>query len=92
MRLDDGFKPFVKPERFTARLVSVRALTPDMNEFTFEGKNQQFPAGQYALLELPEVNAPRAYSMSNLANEEGIWQFFIRKVPLARARPFFLKN
>jgi toluene monooxygenase electron transfer component len=82
MRLDDGFKPFVKPERFTARLVSVRALTPDMNEFTFEGKKPaNFLAGQYALLELPEVNAPRAYSMSNLASEEGIWQFFIRKVP-----------
>jgi len=41
MRLDDTFKPFVRPERFTARLVSVRALTPDMNEFTFEGKNRQ---------------------------------------------------
>ena len=82
MRLDDSFKPLVKPERFAARLVSLRALTPDMNEFTFEGKKPaDFLAGQYALLELPGVNAPRAYSMSNLANDNGLWQFIIRKVP-----------
>jgi toluene monooxygenase electron transfer component len=93
MRLDDAFRPLIKPERFTARLVSRRPLTSDMSEFTFEGeKPADFLAGQYGLLELPGVNAPRAYSMSNLANDEGLWQFIIRKIPFGSGTTVLFEN
>ena len=43
-----------------------------------------FLAGQYAMLVLPGAPAPRAYSMSNTANGEGLWKFMIRRTPTGR--------
>ncbi len=64
------------------RLTGVRPVTHDICEFTFQAQAPaRFRPGQYALVHVPGVAAPRAYSMSNLPNEEGVWQFMIRRVP-----------
>ncbi|HJV84165.1 MAG TPA: 2Fe-2S iron-sulfur cluster-binding protein [Noviherbaspirillum sp.] len=75
-------RPKVRPVRRSARLVSVRAITHDITEFRFVTQRPaEFEAGQYALLYLPGLAAPRAYSMSNIANSDGEWHFQIRRVP-----------
>tara|TARA_R110000787_G_scaffold84079_1_gene180424 strand:+ start:1801 stop:2463 length:663 start_codon:yes stop_codon:yes gene_type:complete len=43
-----------------------------------------FLAGQYVLLQLPGIEGPRAYSMCNLRNDDGYWQFIIKKTPGGR--------
>ncbi|MGZ5072875.1 MAG: FAD-binding oxidoreductase, partial [Usitatibacter sp.] len=40
-----------------------------------------FRAGQYALFYLPGIEAPRTYSMSNVDDGSGTWQFIVRRVP-----------
>ncbi|MCC4114986.1 2Fe-2S iron-sulfur cluster-binding protein [Aromatoleum toluclasticum] len=85
MRCDDEYRPAVPPERRPAVLESVRPLTADMAEFTFRTATPAaFLSGQYALLYLPGTPGARAYSMSNLANAEGRWQFIVRRVPGGR--------
>lgn len=70
--------------RFEARLSSIRDLTPDMREFTFTGAEAaMFLPGQYALLEGPDRET-RCYSMSNLPNQRGEWEFIIKRVPSGR--------
>lgn len=70
------------PRRLNARLVGREALTYDLHEFRFETEGPAtFRPGQYALLTLPGISAPRAYSMSNLPNESRQWHFQIRRVP-----------
>lgn len=86
MRSGEEFVPTFVPAKTKARLVGKRALTHDMQEFSFAtDAPAQFLAGQYALLSLPAIGAIRAYSMSNLRNVGadggGIWQFIIRRVP-----------
>jgi len=82
VRTGDEYRPPVAPKRQAATLVSRRPLTHDTAEFCFEAAEPAaFRAGQYALLELPGVDGARAYSMSNLANGQGRWQFIIRRVP-----------
>ncbi len=82
MRTDDHFRPAILPGRFQATLESRRELTPDITEFRFRGlAPARFLPGQYAMLSLEGASAVRAYSMSNLANDDGIWEFWIRKKP-----------
>lgn len=83
VRLDDNCRPHVRPHRFRATLVAEHDLTHDMKEFRFHGEGgpAEFLPGQYALLYLPGVKGPRAYSMSNIANTEGHWDFQIKLVP-----------
>lgn len=82
MRTDDSFRPLNTPKRFYARLESRRELTADITEFRFIGPAPaRFLPGQYAMLSLPGAHHSRAYSMSNLANDEGIWDFWIRRKP-----------
>jgi toluene monooxygenase electron transfer component len=73
--------PVIKPRRLRARLVAMHEITHDMREFRFvtEG-GADFLAGQYAMLAIPGVSTPRAYSMSNVGNNEGEWHFQIRRV------------
>ncbi|PWG74531.1 oxidoreductase, partial [Enterococcus hirae] len=53
-----------------------------IREFVFkDDQAADFRPGQYALLHLPGVDGPRAYSMSNIRNADGHWEFIIRKVP-----------
>lgn len=82
MRLDDAVRPPVRPQQRTAVLEAVRPLTQDMSEFTVRTDGAaDFLPGQYALLHLPGLGTPRAYSMANTPNPQGIWQFIVRRVP-----------
>jgi toluene monooxygenase electron transfer component len=67
--------------RQSLSLIERRAVTDDIAEFRFQADNEAvFLPGQYALLCVPGVGAPRAYSMSNLPNQNGEWAFWIRRV------------
>lgn len=70
------------PERVSATLIAAQDLTRDMREFRFRGDAPAaFRPGQYALLSPGGIPAARAYSMSNVENDEGEWHFIIRRVP-----------
>jgi toluene monooxygenase electron transfer component len=70
------------PQRLRATLVAKRDLTHDLREFTFAlPEPVAFLPGQYALLHLPGVNGPRAYSMSNIAQGQAVWEFQIKRTP-----------
>lgn len=74
--------PRHRPAKFAATLAGVRDLTHDMREFTFSAKDAPgFLPGQYALFYLPGLEAPRTYSMSNIDDASGTWQFIVRRVP-----------
>ncbi len=82
VRCADEYKPAIAPRRFEAKLTGKQKLTGDMSLFTFRADGAaDFLPGQYALLFPPQTNGPRAYSMSNLANGEGVWRFIIRRTP-----------
>ena len=85
-REDPAYRPKIRPQRFRARLQVVEALTHDFAEFRFvSDAPASFLPGQYALLQLPGVEGKRAYSMSNLANAQGLWEFQIKRVPGGKA-------
>jgi toluene monooxygenase electron transfer component len=82
VRLRPENVPVHRPARFTARLESVRDLTHDMREFRFRAaKGPGFQPGQYALFYLPGLEVPRTYSMSNIDDGSGTWEFIVRRVP-----------
>ena len=82
VRLRPENVPVHRPARFTATLAGFRDLTHDMREFTFKAKGSPgFLPGQYALFYLPGLDAPRTYSMSNIDDGSGQWQFIVRRVP-----------
>lgn len=82
VRTSSEYIPIHTPKRQQMVLESVNCLNFDTREFSFRGTQPaEFLPGQYALLTLPEIVRPRPYSMSNLPNEEGLWQFIIRRVP-----------
>jgi toluene monooxygenase electron transfer component len=81
VRLDPLYVSAFLPVRMTGRLVGVSALTHDMSEFAFALTGcDGFRPGQYALLTLPGVDGPRAYSMCNLPGK-GVWRFQIKRAP-----------
>jgi toluene monooxygenase electron transfer component len=81
VRLDRNCQPDTRPALRRATLVETRNVTHDIREFTFRCDGPvKFRAGQYALLHLPGVEGPRAYSMSNLPNDEGLLTFLIKFV------------
>ena len=70
------------PTRFAATLEGLRPLTHDLVEISLRGTEPaQFVPGQYALLALPGVTGLRAFSMSNIANDDGLWTFIIKRLP-----------
>ncbi|MEY2632081.1 MAG: hypothetical protein RIR00_735, partial [Pseudomonadota bacterium] len=76
------YVPKIPPQRRTARLLGVRDLTHDIREFRFQAAGPAaFLPGQFAMLDLPGLNASRAYSLANTANPDGEWHFQIRRVP-----------
>jgi toluene monooxygenase electron transfer component len=82
VRLREENVPRHRPARFHAVLESWRDLTHDMREFTFATTGAPgFMPGQYALFYLPGLDAPRTYSMSNVDDGSGKWQFVVRRVP-----------
>jgi toluene monooxygenase electron transfer component len=82
VRLREENVPAHRPAKFSATLTAVRDLTHDMREFTFQAKDAPgFLPGQYALFYMPGLAAPRTYSMSNIDDGSGKWQFVVRRVP-----------
>lgn len=82
------YLPANRPQKQRARLVGKSALTPDIAVFEFITHSPAaFLPGQYALIGLPGLGQLRAYSMANLANGEGRWQFGIRRVAGGRVSP-----
>jgi toluene monooxygenase electron transfer component len=80
--LIDEMVPAIAPKRQTLAFVTSRRLTPSMSEFRFHlAGPAEFLPGQYAMIALPGVEGYRAYSMSNLPNISGEWDFIIRRVP-----------
>jgi toluene monooxygenase electron transfer component len=81
VRLRPENVPVHRPKRFRARLESTRELTHDIREFTFGAADAPgFLPGQYALFYLPGLAVPRTYSMSNVDDGSGRWQFIVRRV------------
>lgn len=79
VRLDPSYESAFRPVRMTGRLAGVTELTHDMREFAFALSGPDgFRPGQYALLTLPGVEGPRAYSMCNLPGE-AVWRFQIKR-------------
>jgi toluene monooxygenase electron transfer component len=73
--------PVIAPKRLRATFSGLQAITHDISEFRFVSDGAaNFLPGQYAMLAIPGVGTPRAYSMSNLANAQGEWHFQIRRV------------
>ncbi len=67
-------------KRRPARPAGAVDLTHDMRAFRFVTEEPAtFVPGQYALLELNGIR--RCYSMSNLPNDEGVWEFAIKRMP-----------
>jgi toluene monooxygenase electron transfer component len=85
LRLDPRYAPRHRPQRVMAMLAARRPVTHDIEEFRFLLEApQRFEPGQYALLQLPGVAGPRAYSMSNVADDGQVWEFQVRRVPGGR--------
>lgn len=81
LRPDARYAPQHRPQRIVARLDARRSITHDIEEFRFLlDRPQYFEPGQYALLHLPGVEGPRAYSMSNVADNGTVWEFQVRRV------------
>lgn len=82
VRCADEYRPSVATRRLEARLAKRREIAPAMAEFLFETEAPAaFLPGQYAIFHPPGAEGARAYSMSNLPNEQGEWRFVIRRVP-----------
>lgn len=74
--------PQQRPRKRSAKLLAKTPLTHDMIEFHFHADDAaHFLPGQYAMLTLPGVANPRAYSMSNLPNVDGLWKFVVKRTP-----------
>ncbi len=68
LRTHARYAPPHRPQRVAAVLAGRSAITHDIAEFRFTlASALPFEPGQYALLVLPGVVGPRAYSMSNTA-------------------------
>jgi toluene monooxygenase electron transfer component len=86
VRPGQEYVPCIAPRRQRARLIGITDVTHDIREFRFAtDAPAAFAPGQYASLKLDGVDAPRGYSMSNLPNAQGQWDFQIRRVPGGQA-------
>jgi len=82
VRLADEYRPILPTARLAATLTSVSEIAPGMGEFVFRTEAPaRFLAGQFAVLRPPGVEGWRAYSMSNLPNDQGEWRFVVRRTP-----------
>ena len=84
LRPHERYAPPHRPQRVAAVLAGRTAITHDIAEFSFTlAVALDFEPGQYALVTLPGVAGPRAYSMSNTALDDGgrTWHFQVRRVP-----------
>lgn len=80
--LNQEMIPAIVPQRQTLAFAAGRRLTADMSEFCFKSTSPaEFLPGQFATISLPDVEGHRGYSMSNLPNDSGEWNFVIKRVP-----------
>ena len=92
-RLSDEYVPQISTERFKVKFVGSFDVTHDIKEFVFQAEQPaKFQPGQYAILSLPSLGIKRAYSMSNLPNQQGEWRFQIRKVPNGKSTNFLFNQ
>jgi len=85
VRPSPEYVPLVAPARQSALLCHAEDLTHDLRLFRFATAGPaSFLPGQYAVIDLLN-GVSRCYSMSNLANDEGVWEFIVRRVPGGRA-------
>lgn len=81
LRLDEKCVPKVIPKVQKVKLKHVQLVTHDILEVHLQSDEPaQFIPGQYALVWVNQ-ELLRAYSMSNLPNDNGLWVFQIRRVP-----------
>ena len=81
-RLGPKFVPKFQPTKRRAKLEAIKDLTGDIREFSFKcAEPAAFLAGQYAIFQLEGEGIRRCYSMSNLPNADGLWEFQIKSVP-----------
>lgn len=93
VRLSQEYGPRILPARRRAKLAGVRDITHDLREFRFQAEGKaSFIAGQFASIEIAGLDAPRCYSMSNIANERGEWHFQIRRVPGGKGSGLLFDN
>lgn len=82
VRLDPDQAVMQPAQRQAVTLRSRHAWSDDMTEFVFQSDQPaHYQPGQFALLHLPCVAGPRAYSMSHLPSEHGLWRFLVRRTP-----------
>jgi toluene monooxygenase electron transfer component len=82
VRLDPACVPTHRPRRRGATLTASTPVTHDIRQFTFSlAEPAQALPGQYALLYLPGMDTPRAYSMCEIAEGGSQWSFQIKLVP-----------
>lgn len=83
----------LRPRKRTVTLRERRLLSSSLYQLDFEGDEPAvFRPGQYAMLEVPGIAGPRAYSMANAANPQGHWRFIIRKVISGAATPMLVET
>lgn len=93
VHLEEKYVPRRVPVRQTAILESIESVTGDMSCFTLRTAGPaSFQPGQYALVRLADVANWRAYSMANLPNGAGVWQFMIRRVVRGEASDYFFSR
>jgi toluene monooxygenase electron transfer component len=77
----DEYKPAILPDRMSAKLIEKNQITHDICEFIFKTAGRaEFLPGQFAMLDLPGIEGSRAYSLSNISNDNNEWHFQIRRV------------
>jgi toluene monooxygenase electron transfer component len=82
LRTSEHYRAIHTPLQTHAVLLRHTALTHDISEFVFECEHPMaFASGQYALIHLPGVKGPRAYSMSNAGVHSKVLEFQVRRVP-----------
>ena len=82
LRTSEHYRAIHSPTVTAAVLTRHTALTHDISEFVFDcERTMAFSSGQYALIQLPGVQGPRAYSMSQKGGASTTMEFQVRRVP-----------
>jgi len=82
---EDPDAQYLPLDDFDAKVVEARMLTPTIRGLWLApDKAVRFQPGQYLLLDVPGVEAPRAFSIANACDDERI-ELHVRRVPGGRA-------
>ncbi len=90
LSVDPENTPRISPRVHVATVLGVRHLTHDMVELLVQTEMPaDFLPGQFAMVSrlsgpsepLQQLRRERAFSMANVANDDGLWQFLIKEVP-----------